>query len=189
MSWAELASDAAELVLAAADRPYDVFGHSMGGWMAFDVTVRIERAGARAPDRLISSSCNAPYRGVTEQDRFPHPDDDDAALLAWMTATGSLPDYAAADDDLRQMAVELMRADIRVRDSYRPAVDVRTGVPVEVLHGVDDTVIDPEVATQWRAVAGDAFKISALPGGHFYTPEVWRGLPEHFHAARAVTAA
>lgn len=179
-SWEDLAADAADAVLRAADRPYILFGHSMGGWMAFDVTTRIERLGGPAPELLIVSSCNAPDRGVTERDRFPHIRDGDADLLAWMRTTGSLPDYAMDDPDLREMALELMRADIRVRDSYRPVPGARTAACVQVLHGVDDPVIDPAVADQWRAVSGREFHLDRLPGGHFYTPDVWRRLPLWF---------
>lgn len=182
-SWDELAADATAAVRRAADRPYVLFGHSMGGWMAFDVATRIERTGGPAPDMLIVSSCNAPSRGVTDRDRFPRIEDGETELMAWMRTTGSLPDYAADDPDLREMAVELMRADIRVRDSYRPLPGARTGAAVQVLHGADDPVIDPAVGDQWRAVSGPEFHLDRLPGGHFYTRDVWRTLPVSFRTA------
>ncbi|MFJ2766648.1 thioesterase II family protein [Streptomyces sp. NPDC087300] len=180
-SWDELAADATESVVrAAGGLPYTLFGHSMGGWMAFDVAARLEARGGHAPERLIVSSCNAPDRGVTERDRFPRIEDADGQLLDWMQEIGLLPPYVVEDADLSEMAVELMRADILVRDSYRPAPGASVTLPVQVLYGADDAVIEPAVAEQWARVARGELRVDALPGGHFYTKPLWKALPEHF---------
>ncbi|MEY9862100.1 surfactin synthase thioesterase subunit [Catenulispora sp. GAS73] len=182
--WEQLAEDAADSVarVVAADpgRPYEVFGHSMGGWMAFDVVVRLAARGCRLPERLIVSSCNAPDRGVTDLDRFPRIEDTRERLLEWMETIGALPDYAREDPDLCDMAVELMQADIRVRDSYRPAPGANTTVPVLVLYGEDDPVIEPALAEQWARCAAGGSRTQALPGNHFYTPATWEKLPTYF---------
>ncbi|MEN3586578.1 alpha/beta fold hydrolase [Streptomyces sp. ZYX-F-203] len=187
-TWDELAEDATDAVVraveAAPGRPYRLFGHSMGGWMAFDVTVRLQNRGVRLPEQLIASSCNAPDRGVTDRDRFPRIEDAEGRLLEWMETIGMLPEYAKGDPDLRDMAIELMKADIVVRDSYRPTPGVSVRVPTQVLYGEDDAVIEPALAEQWaRCVTGD-LRVDRLPGGHFYTPESWAALPAHFDAPR-----
>lgn len=178
--WDELAADATAAVATAGDRPFTLFGHSMGGWMAFDVTTQLEQAGGPVPDNLVVSSCNAADRGVTDRDRFPRREDSDTSLLQWMQVTGSLPDYVLGDPDLREMAVELMRADVAVRDSYRPTADRRTAVALKVLHGADDPVIETTVAHRWAALGTGPVHVEELPGGHFYTPEIWGTLPHHF---------
>ncbi|MFJ9770760.1 thioesterase II family protein [Kitasatospora sp. NPDC101157] len=178
---AEDATDAVALAMAEApDRAFQLFGHSMGGWMAFDVAVRLAERGAPLPEGLIVSACNAPDRGVTERDRFPRIEDTEGRLLEWMRTTGLLPAHAADDPDLREMAVELMRADITVRDSYRPRPGVTTTVPVHLLHGEDDEVIEPSVAEEWARCATGGLTVTALPGTHFYTRTVWAELPRHF---------
>ncbi|MEV0443780.1 alpha/beta fold hydrolase [Streptomyces spectabilis] len=183
--WEELAEDTTEAVRSAAgELPYVLFGHSMGGWMAYDVATRLERRGGPLPQALIVSSCNAPYRGVTERDRFPRAEDGDEDLLLWMRTSGSLPDYALEDADLRRMAIDLMRADVRVRDSYRPS-KTRTSVPVQVLYGADDPVIEPRADRQWAEATSGTLRADRLPGGHFYTPAVWEALPAHFAALTA----
>lgn len=179
-SWDELAVDATEAVASAADRPYLLFGHSMGGWMAFDVTTRLAAGGGPLPELLIASSCNAPSRGLTERDRFPRLEDTDLDLVRWMQTSGSIATEVLADPDLCQLAVALMRADIRVRDTYLPP-QVQAEVPVQVLYGTDDAVIDPAVEAQWSAVTRRTLRVTELPGGHFFTPRVWQELPTRFH--------
>lgn len=70
--WDTLAEDAtAAVAVASTIRPYILFGHSMGGWMAFDVTTRLAMRGIPLPESLAVSSANAPSRGLTACDMFP----------------------------------------------------------------------------------------------------------------------
>ncbi len=180
--WDELASDTVAAVESAADLPYVLFGHSMGGWMAFDVASRIGERGGPAPEALVVSSANAPSRGLTRQDMFPSQDDSDGELLHWMRTFGLLPQYLFDDADLVEMAIELMRADIRIRDSFYYRDGATVAIPLQVLTGDADPVIDPAAAKQWRGLATGEFRHDELPGGHFYTPDAWAGLPARIAA-------
>ncbi|WP_410638373.1 thioesterase II family protein [Amycolatopsis sp. lyj-346] len=184
-TWHELVRDTADAVRRTASTPFVLFGHSMGGWVAFDVTLLLQRHGAAVPEALVVSSCNSPVRGLTERDRFPRAGDDDESLVRWMRTSGSLPDHVLDDADMLAMALRLMRADLRVRDTYRPDRQAAVQVPLQVCHGVDDDVIEQSVAEQWQAAATGPFEITRLPGGHFYQPRIWRDLPKHFASLAA----
>ncbi|MQS15791.1 thioesterase [Streptomyces kaniharaensis] len=177
-TWSELAADTAQGVASvAAQGPYVLFGHSMGGWMAFDVTARLAAAGAPAPQALVVSACNAPDRGVTDRDRFLAQGQRDDELLDWMRTHGLLPDHVLDEPELTEMAVELMRADLRARDTFHYTPGTRVDVPLQVFSGDRDPVIGADVGSRWAGLTDGAFRHDVLPGGHFYTPEVWRDLP------------
>lgn len=186
-SWAELAADAADAVRTVAEEgPYVLFGHSMGGWMAFEVAARLAAAGAPGPRTLVVSACNAPDQGLAERDRFPAQREDDGQLLEWMRAHGLLPEHVLADPDLTEMAVELMRADIRVRDTFTFTPGTRVDVPLHVLSGDRDPVIGDDLGPRWARLTTAAFRHDVLPGGHFYTPDGWRDLPARIPALTAI---
>jgi surfactin synthase thioesterase subunit len=161
----------------------------MGGWMAFDVATRIQRRGGPLPEALVVSSANAPSRGLTARDMFPAQQDTDEQLLNWMRTHGLMPEHVLSDPDLQEMALELMRADIRVRDTFFYTEGTAVTVPLQVLTGDSDEVIVPDTAKQWRALALSDYRHDELPGGHFYTPEIWRRLPVHIAAVNEKTLA
>ncbi|WP_326608911.1 alpha/beta fold hydrolase [Streptomyces scopuliridis] len=177
--WDELVDDTLDAVVSAADIPYVLFGHSMGGWVAFDIAAQIEERGGPAPEALVVSSANAPSRGLTVADMFPSQQDSDEQLIAWLQKFGLMSEHLLNDPDLREMAVELMRADIRVRDSFHYREGAVVSTAMHVLTGDGDEVIDPNSKEQWRKLARGEFQHTALPGGHFYTPEIWDTLPSH----------
>ncbi|MEO6082564.1 MAG: alpha/beta fold hydrolase [Umezawaea sp.] len=177
--WRELVDDSERTLEALADRPHVLFGHSMGGWLAFDLAARAERRGDKAARGLVVSSCTPPGLGVTARDLVPSQQADDRQLLEWMREHGFMPPHVWDNPPLQDMAVELMRADITVRDSFTGTEGAVLEMPVEVLSGGEDHTMSPDAEQRWRSLASGDFRHQVLPGGHFYTPEVWKGLPSH----------
>ncbi|MFJ2027227.1 thioesterase II family protein [Streptomyces sp. NPDC087897] len=187
--WEELVEDVIAAVVSASDLPYVLFGHSMGSWVAFDVASRLEERGHRRPEALVVSSANAPSTGLDAGEVIPSQAQNDEQLLGWMREFGLLPQHVLEDADLQEMAVELMRADIRVRDSFRFRAGSGVTVPVELFTGAGDTTIDPDVQEQWRKLAGNGLRHTELPGSHFYTPGIWDAFPSHISSLRSGTRA
>ncbi|MBM2619511.1 thioesterase [Actinoplanes sp. LDG1-06] len=182
--WEELAVDVAEAVTSVAGlRPYILCGHSMGGWMAFDVASRMERDGA-GPRSLVVSGAPTPQLWVEERSRQPDPGSPAPVLLDWMRAVGQVSEEALADPDLQAIALEVLRADLRVLKSYRYRGEV-VDAPIRVLYGVEDDEIDEVGVRGWSKLTTGDTHIEELPGGHFYTPPLWARLPQHLGLAPA----
>ncbi|MEU7078388.1 thioesterase II family protein [[Kitasatospora] papulosa] len=174
--WDELATDVARSLREADLGPYILFGHSMSGWMAFDVASRLDGDEALRPRALVLSSCNAPDRGLTDSELLPTPQDPDERLLEWLETHGLLPRHVREHAGLTEVALELMRADVDVRNTfvYRGA---EVSVPLQVFFGADDPLISTDAAVRWSALTSGAYRYDVLGGGHFYTPEIWQSLP------------
>ncbi|MTE22542.1 alpha/beta fold hydrolase [Streptomyces sp. TRM43335] len=176
--WVALRDDVVRAVRGLTDRPYVLFGHSMGSWMAFETAARLERLGVAPPSALVVSGGVAPHKRREVRSHVPRSDDSDEALVRWMREFGQMTAVVANEPELVKLAVELLRADLAVSESYRFVEGSRVSVPLRVLYGAEDSEPFDDVERHWRSLTDGAFEAVELPGGHFYTPDVWSRLPE-----------
>ncbi|OLF09098.1 hypothetical protein BLA60_21180 [Actinophytocola xinjiangensis] len=181
--WQALATEVLTALHSLRGKPFVLFGHSMGAWLAFDVATRLEQRGVRGPDAVVVSASDAPSRHAAARRRPPLLTDTDEQLCTWLHRVGQLDEEILADPDLRQITLELLRADMRVSDSYRYVPGVAVRAPLHVLYGTADEDPAAEVAQRWRLLAAGEFTTEVLPGGHFYDEPTWAGLPSTIMAA------
>ncbi|MFC9863916.1 MULTISPECIES: thioesterase II family protein [unclassified Streptomyces] len=174
--WVALRDDVVHAVRGLADRPYTLFGHSMGSWVAFETAAQLDRLGVTPPSALVVSGGVAPHRRESRTD-VPRSADSDDALITWMREFGQMSAVVADEPELRKLAVELLRADLEVTESYRFVPGTRATAPLRVLYGTEDTGAFSEVERDWKSLADGGFEALELPGGHFYEPDVWATLP------------
>lgn len=163
-----LADRVAEVLAAdgADDRPYALFGHSLGAALGFEVALRLQEAG-RPPLALFASGRRAPS---THRDEDVHRRGD-AALLTELRGLNGTDPQALRDPDLLRMILPAVRADYRAIETYRPRSQTRLTCPIEALTGDDDPKASvPEVAA-WREHTTGGFGLHTYSGGHFYLVE------------------
>lgn len=159
----ELADTLTPYVLAHADRPLALFGHSLGAAIAFELTRRLEDRGV-APLALIVSGCRAPSRRRAET---VHQLDDDG-LLQELQALGGTDASLLHDEEVMRMALPAIRGDYTAAETYRwvPGPPLRT--PIHVHTGEADPQVSLEDAAAWREHTAAGFSLTSYRGGHFY---------------------
>jgi len=163
----DLAEALAAAVRAELDRPYALFGHSMGGRLAFEVARALRRAGVPAPQRLIVSGSRAPHLPVTGSTGHL----DDAAFLAAVRAMGGAPDEFFASAELTEMLLPALRADFSVVETYTYRPEAPLDVPVVSICGTADPQVPTEEAHAWAAETTAGFTLRTVAGGHFFLHE------------------
>lgn len=157
-------ADAVTTALASwLDRPFALFGHSMGATLAFEVASRLERDGAVALAVFVSGR-RAPSHSRVET---VHHNDDDG-LIAEVRALAGTDSRIFADADILRMALPAIRNDYRAAETYRYAGAPQLSAPIHAHIGTDDPKVTPAEAHAWADHTTGEFSLHTYPGGHFY---------------------
>ncbi|MFE9960011.1 thioesterase domain-containing protein [Micromonospora sp. NPDC005299] len=179
-------AEVAEAVAARADRPYALYGHSMGGRLGFEVVRELRRTGRPLPLRLYVGGARAPH--VTAPgpfDGLSRADDDE--LLRRLGDGGGLPAELFDHPELVELLLPLLRADFGRVDGYRYVPGEPLPLPIVAFSGRDDRAVTREQTAAWAEHTAAGFALHELAGGHFFLHD---RLPELLALIRAdLTAA
>lgn len=163
-SAAELVVDLRPRLLAAADGPFALFGHSMGALVAYELTHALCAAG-RPPVHLIVSGQQAAHRRAPREDVHTLPDDE---LIERLTELAGTPREVLAYPEMLEYLLPIMRADFRLCETYEHVPRPPFDVPITVMAGDDDEISAGDGLTAWRELTTAATTVHPFSGGHFY---------------------
>lgn len=159
--------DVGELATAIAnhvDRPYAIFGHSMGGRLGFELIRELRRRKVPMPQLFFVSGVRPPEMEIVT--RISHLPDDE--FCARVVAMGGTQPEALAEPELRELVLPALRADFTAVESYAYADEPPLPVPIVGFAGADDPEASPEDMIGWAAHTGRRFTLHTLPGSHFF---------------------
>ena len=163
----EMSTLVADLALAfhqLADKPYVLFGHSLGGLVAYEFVQRCGQFGLPQPQLLIASACRAPHLPSKRPSIHALPQ---AEFIDKLRELNGTPEELLSNAELIQFLIPLLRADFKIADLYR-AEPSRLQCPVTVLAGMQDWDIPEASVEGWRELASGPCEIHWIPGGHFF---------------------
>ena len=154
---------------------YALFGHSMGGAVAFETACRLEAAG-HGPERVFVAAQRPPDDPGAELVLHGLPR---AAFMTMLGLFGQVTVEMFDDPAAVELAARSLRADFAVAETYEPPEDRPLAAPLTVLAGLADSTLPPAVLRGWKRWAAGAFTFRPIPGGHFFVhdrPEEVTGL-------------
>lgn len=150
-------------------RPYVLFGHSLGGLLAVEATRQRVLTGGRLPERVVVAGTRPPHTGNAAL-FAPLLDLDDDAFLSALSGMGAIS-AELITSPARPLLLPGLRADLRILVHYQPCGWQRTDplpVPLHAWHGAGDTLAPPQLGRQWAAYTRDTFRIRVFDGDHFF---------------------
>lgn len=164
----ELTAAVADAVAPLLDRPYALFGHSMGSAVAWELAHELHHRELPGPRRLFASGRAAPGTAKTGQ---LHRQNDDT-LSAELARLGGTSQEVLADPGLRSLVLTAVRHDYRIIETYRPPDREPLSCPLHVLTGNRDPELGEERcrdrAGGWADLTTARTEVRVLPGDHFY---------------------
>jgi medium-chain acyl-[acyl-carrier-protein] hydrolase len=146
------------------DGPFALFGHSMGGLIAFELTDRLRRRG-RPPAWLFASGTRAPHVPRRTEPRHVLPDDRFVVAVREMNGT---PPALLENPEILELMLPTLRSDFRLAEAYRYRPRPPLECPVAAFGGCDDPDVPEEDVSAWRQQAAGRFELHMLPGDHFF---------------------
>lgn len=162
---APLVSALTNAVAAHADRPYALFGHSLGAFLAFGVARRLRLLGKPTPAHLIVAGQRAPHLASREKNLSSL---DDEAFIAALAEYGGTPREILSDADFMKLLLPALRADFMVAESFAYRDAPPLDCPITAFGGDHDDTANAEELGAWRAHTNARFEARILPGGHFF---------------------
>ncbi|BCB89727.1 GNAT family N-acetyltransferase [Phytohabitans suffuscus] len=162
-----LARRIAVALLSTLDRPYVLFGHSMGALLAYTIAQVLPAVGGTAPLRLVMSAARPPDLSLPAAAATDGDDD----LVASLRELGGMPEEILAHPDLLEVLLDPLRIDLAAVTAFQPLPGPPPSCPVALVAGTGDTHAPPAVVAGWRRFLTGAAPVYALPGNHFYLRE------------------
>jgi medium-chain acyl-[acyl-carrier-protein] hydrolase len=139
------------------------FGYSMGARVALALAQAMLQRGMPGPELLFVGGSPGPGLAID----VPGWRDSDDDLAAHLCGLGGVPPEVAAQPELMSLMLPTVRADLTVVASW-PYRHHPVHTPIRAFAGTDDTYASPVRMKAWEAETRSWFRLTALPGGHFF---------------------
>lgn len=159
----ELSAALERAVVAAARRPYVLFGHSLGGWVAYHIARRLVGS-TLSPSALALSGCRPP--GGPDPS-VPRSSASDGMLIDFLRRLGGADERLLADRDFLDYSLPLLRSDLRAGETFVLREQSTLAVPTALLAGTSDEVAPRAAMEGWRALLPLA-SVHEIRGGHMF---------------------
>lgn len=168
-------SEIAVAIAERADRPYGLYGHSLGGRLGFEVIRELIRLGAPPPVVFFPAAVRPPDVNDPIARSVLLADDD---FLGTLIDRLGAPTELAEVPELGSMFLPLLRSDFRWVHEYRYQPAARLPVPIVALAGAQDQAASPAAMVGWQRMTSARFSLRTLADGHLFMLDDARKLCE-----------
>lgn len=157
-------------VVALADRPLVLFGHSLGGLLAHSLLNLLPERARSQVKALVVSASQAPDEAAANASHPPSPFQvrTRKQLIGQLRGRGGCPPDMLEDRDFVEQALTVFGQDLHLADTYTPPDGAATDVPYHIWYGSDDPYLTTAQAERWTGCVPTVTEVRGFPGGHFY---------------------
>jgi surfactin synthase thioesterase subunit len=159
-----MADDLYDQIKDHLNRPYAVWGHSLGGIVSYLLLKKIEAQSRYAPRHLFISGSRGPSvkRKTKNVHLFPR-----KAFIDKVKGYGGIPEEVLQEKDLMDLFEPILRADFQALETFEYQQSEPLETPITVMIGIDETIHFDEAA-KWQGVTCHPIDLRQFPGGHFF---------------------
>ena len=162
---------AAAMATVCTDRPFFVYGHSLGTIIAFETICKLKKKYGLEPEKLFVAARHAPM-DVDVSDY--HCSMGVEALKKELLRLGMVDQEMIDNDVFQRYFLPVVFCDYQLHEDYHYKGDV-LDVPIVAMNGTSDDSAQAFQMEQWGQVTRNSFRQYEFNGTHFFPYETeWR---------------
>lgn len=167
-------------LLDFVDRPFALYGHSVGALVAFELARNLRDRHGLMPARLFVGACPAPHIPWPHLPLRALPDDQ--VLDQVSGRYEAIPEAILQDAEFRQFAASVLRADFSLIETYTYTPSRPLECPISAFAGMQDGSVDCAAIEAWRQHTSAQFQLHAVAGNHFFLQSARSSLLSQIHS-------
>jgi len=160
----ELIRLAGQALAPHLDKPFALFGHSMGALIGFELAHHLRREYSAQPVHLFASGRCSPQTRNEPIDLKLF----DSALPEMLRRYNGTPKEALENPELMELVLPVLRADLALCQSYVYTPKPPFSFSITAFGGLDDHGVPRHRIEGWREHTTGPFALRMLPGDHFF---------------------
>ena len=162
----EMAEDYLAAIRGHQDLPFAFYGHSLGGLLAFELTLQLEGEGLVPPTHLFMGATAPPVLGLIHPPIAHLPDD--GFMVAVRERYSGIPDAVLREPELLELFLPGLKADFAAHENFDRSPARQVHCPITALAGSDDPMIDATKMREWGQHTTAEFDLRVIAGDHFF---------------------
>lgn len=147
------------------DKPFAIFGYSLGSMLAFEVTRALRRQNMQLPFHLFLAALNAPQLPPTHPPIADLADKEFIDQVEYYYQPGG---EAWNNLELRELLLPILRKDIKLYENYDYKSEPPLSCPIDIFAGKDDRSTPLETTRDWTEQTTEHMSHHVFEGGHFF---------------------
>jgi surfactin synthase thioesterase subunit len=163
-NFAELANDLTSEIAKTLTGDYALFGHSLGGLLAYECSHRLIEKRLPPPAALVVACSPAPTRRSFERFENMNTDED---LIKELRSHNGTPEEIFENPEMLRFTLDVLAADFAACATFDRKERLPLRFPIHVYGGLQDDVekIDLEA---WSVETKNVMTLDMFEGGHFF---------------------
>ena len=146
-------------------KPYALYGHSMGALLAFELARMLQRNNAPLPLTLFLAAHRAAHLAPRRAPLYSLPDEE---LIQALRRLGGLQDEVLENRELLNILLPTIRADLTLCDLYDYSSAAPLNCSFQLYGGRDDKDVLHEDLEAWGQHSTKGSNLRVFTGGHFF---------------------
>lgn len=159
----KLVNELIEIMPCLLDKPYILFGHSLGSRVAFELVNRFTELNIKLPVHFIASGSKAPSEKCRDKVTYNLSDHE---FIRELDSLGGTPKELLENKELLEICLPALRGDFQIAETYQFTDKVTFNIPLSIFGGSDDLEYDELIL--WEQFFQDPASICIILGGHFF---------------------